>query len=69
MTNEKIDDQTLQMWKRKDGIKQYADVPDNFLRTFAKKHPESVRKFGTAKNATLLYNVAAVLAAINEIGR
>ena len=59
----------LPVWARKQKVQELTGVPDNWLYDFAAEHPESVRKFTAAKNGTLVFNVAAVLEAIQVVGR
>ena len=55
-------------WASKDAImSEVADVPENWLRAFAIRHPKDCRKFASTRNGSMLYRVEAVLAAI-EIG-
>lgn len=55
-------------WASKDAImSEVADVPENWLRAFAIRHPKDCRKFAASRNGSMLYRVEAVLAAI-EIG-
>lgn len=55
-------------WASKDAImSEVADVPENWLRAFAIRHPKDCRKFAATRNGSMLYRVEAVLAAI-EIG-
>jgi hypothetical protein len=56
---------TQKIWASKDAIREeVADVPENWLRGFAIKHPLDCRKFAAARNGSMLYRVDAVLAAI-----
>lgn len=60
----------LPVWARKQKMQELTGVPDNWLYDFAAEHPQSVRKFGGgSKNGTLVFNVAAVLEAIQAVGR
>lgn len=43
-----------------------ADVPENWIRSFAASHPYDCRKFASIRNGSMLYRVAAVLNAIEE---
>ena len=55
-------------WASKEAIMtEVADVPENWLKAFAVKHPTDCRKFSAKRNGSMLYRVAAVLEAI-EIG-
>ena len=55
----------VKVWASKRSIREsIADVPENWLERFAVSQPEDLRKFGTARNATLLYRVSAVLDAV-----
>lgn len=52
-------------WASKDAImSEVADVPENWLRGFAIRHPKDCRKFAATRNGSMLYRVEAVLAAI-----
>lgn len=58
----------LPVWARHDKMQDLSGVPDNFLRDFAVKNPDAVRKFGGgSRNGTLIYNVSAVLSAIDQM--
>ena len=53
-------------WGRMEDIQQFvANVPENWLRTFMVRHPMQIRKLGTSRNSTLLFNARAVLAALD----
>lgn len=55
----------MKIWASKDAIRvEIADVPENWLKGFALAHPLDIRKFAAKRNGTLLYRVAAVVAAI-----
>jgi len=57
------------IWARKSYIQSIAQVPDNYLDSFARKNPRSVRKFGkVGGNATRLFRVADVLKSVEKIG-
>ena len=57
----------MKIWASKDAIRvEIADVPENWLKGFALKHPLDIRKFAAKRNGTLLYRVAAVVAAIED---
>lgn len=57
----------MKIWASKDAIQEeIADVPENWLKGFALKHPLDIRKFAAKRNGTLLYRVAAVVAAIED---
>lgn len=57
----------MKIWASKDAIQEeIADVPENWLKGFALKHPLDIRKFAAKRNGTLLYRVAAVIAAIED---
>lgn len=43
---------------------EIADVPGNWLKGFAIKHPKDCRKFASTRNGSMLFRVSAVLAAI-----
>jgi hypothetical protein len=52
-------------WGKKSDIRQQvANVPENWLDTFAVKQPNDIRKFGSAQNSTLLYRSSAILEAV-----
>lgn len=54
-------------WASKDAImSEVADVPENWLRAFAIRHPNDCRKFAATRNGSMLYRVEAVLAAIEN---
>lgn len=54
-------------WASKDAImSEVADVPENWLRGFAVRHPRDCRKFAATRNGSMLYRVEAVLAAIES---
>ena len=54
-------------WASKDAIiSEVADVPENWLRAFAIRHPKDCRKFAATRNGSMLYRVEAVLAAIEN---
>ena len=58
---------TRKEWASKDAIMQeVADVPENWLRAFAVRHPGDCRKFATTRNGAMMYRVDAVLAAIEK---
>ncbi len=60
----------LPVWARKSNLQELTGAPDKFLYAFASAHPDSVRKFGGGgKNGTLVFRVADVLAAIEDVGR
>ena len=55
------------VWARHAEVKRLTGCPEKWLADFAKKHPENVRKFGNGNsNGTLIFNVAAVLKAIDK---
>lgn len=57
----------MKIWASKDAIQEeIADVPENWLKGFALSHPLDIRKFAAKRNGTLLYRVAAVVAAIED---
>lgn len=57
----------MKIWASKDAIREeIADVPENWLKGFALSHPLDIRKFAAKRNGTLLYRVAAVVAAIED---
>lgn len=57
----------MKIWASKDAIQEeIADVPENWLKGFALEHPLDIRKFAAKRNGTLLYRVAAVVAAIED---
>ena len=52
-------------WVSKKGCcDKVAEVPDNWLVRFAANQPNDIRKFGDARNSTLLFRTSAVLAAV-----
>lgn len=54
-------------WASKDAIMQeVADVPENWLRGFALRHPMDCRKFARSRNGSMMYRVEAVLKAIED---
>ena len=54
-------------WASKDAImSEVADVPENWLRAFAIRHPKDCRKFAATRNGSMLYRVEAVLTAIEN---
>jgi hypothetical protein len=54
-------------WVSKKGCREkVAEVPDNWLVRFAANQPNDIRKFGDARNSTLLFRTAAVLAAVED---
>ena len=58
---------TRKDWASKDAIMQeVADVPENWLRAFAVRHPTDCRKFATTRNGSMMYRVEAVLKAIED---
>lgn len=59
----------LPVWARKTVVQKLTGAPQKFLAAFAKEHPESVRRYGGGgRNGTRIFNVAAVLAAIDGMG-
>lgn len=56
----------IQWASKKSLTASVADVPDNWLVRFAAAQPNDIRKFGSARNSTLLYRSEAVLAAIED---
>lgn len=58
---------TRKEWASKDAlIAEVADVPENWLRGFAIRHPLDCRKFAAKRNGSMMYRVAAVLAALED---
>lgn len=54
-------------WASKDAImSEVADVPENWLRAFAVRHPLDCRKFATTRNGSMMFRVEAVLQAIES---
>ena len=54
-------------WASKDAIlSEVADVPENWLRGFAVRHPGDCRKFAATRNGSMMYRVSAVLRAIED---
>ena len=47
-------------------MQEVADVPENWLRAFAVRHPTDCRKFATTRNGSMMYRVEAVLKAIED---
>lgn len=57
----------MKVWASMDGIiNEIAEVPENWVKSFAINHPNDFRKFGDAKNSRTVYRVAAVLEAIEN---
>lgn len=58
---------TRKEWASKDAImSEVADVPENWLRAFAVRHPTDCRKFAMIRNGAMMYRVDAVLMAIEN---
>jgi len=58
---------TRKEWASRDAImSEVADVPENWLRAFAVRHPTDCRKFATTRNGSMMYRVDAVLKAIED---
>ena len=58
---------TRKEWASKDAIvSEVADVPENWLRAFAVRHPLDCRKFATTRNGSMMFRVEAVLQAIES---
>ena len=58
---------TRKEWASKDAIMaEVADVPENWLRAFAVRHPADCRKFASTRNGAMMYRVDAVLQAIED---
>lgn len=58
---------TRKEWASCEAIRQeVADVPENWLREFAVKHPGDCRKFASTRNGSMMYRVDAVLQAIED---
>lgn len=54
-------------WASKTAIfEEVADVPENWLRGFAVRHPLDCRKFAATRNGSMMYRVEAVLKAIED---
>lgn len=54
-------------WASAEAIRaEVADVPGNWLKGFAIKHPSDCRKFASTRNGSMLYRVSAVLEAIES---
>ncbi len=54
-------------WASKSAIfEEVADVPENWLRGFAARHPLDCRKFAATRNGSMMYRVEAVLKAIED---
>ena len=47
-------------------MSEVADVPENWLRAFAARHPTDCRKFAASRNGSMMYRVDAVLQAIED---
>ncbi|MBR2488052.1 MAG: hypothetical protein IKB52_02925 [Kiritimatiellae bacterium] len=45
---------------------EVADVPENWLRAFAVRHPADCQKFASTRNGAMMYRVDAVLQAIED---
>ena len=59
--------QPVKVWASKRSIREsIADVPECWLERFAVAQPQDLRKFGIARNATLLYRTSAVLDAVEQ---
>lgn len=57
----------MKVWASRRSIRaEIADVPEGWLDRFAVNQPDDVRKFGDARNSTLVFRSAAVVAAIEE---
>ena len=62
------DECALPRWARHGELRRITGVPEKWLAQFAKEHPEHVRKFGNENsNGTLIFNVKAVLSAIENM--
>ena len=58
---------TRKEWASKDAIlAEVADVPENWLRGCALRHPMDCRKFARSRNGSMMYRVGAVLKAIED---
>ena len=58
---------TRKEWASKDAImSEVADVPENWLRAFAVRHPLDCRKFATTRNGSMMFRGEAVLQAIES---
>ena len=58
---------TRKDWASKDAIiQEVADVPENWLRGFALRHPTDCRKFAATRTGSMMYRVEAVLKAIED---
>lgn len=58
---------TRKEWASKDAlVAEVADVPENWLRGFAVRHPMDCRKFAMKRNGSMMYRVEAVLQAIED---
>ena len=48
----------MKVWATMDGIiAEVAEVPENWIKSFAVNHPNDFRKFGDAKNSRTVYRV------------
>lgn len=57
----------MKVWASRRSIRaEIADVPEGWLDRFAVNQPDDVRKFGDARNSTLVFRSSAVVAAIEE---
>ena len=57
----------MKVWASSRAIRsEVADVPENWLKGFAVRHPKECRKFATTRNGSMLYRVSAVLEAIES---
>ena len=57
----------MKVWASRRSIRaEIADVPEGWLDRFAVAQPDDIRKFGDARNSTMVFRSAAVVAAIEE---
>lgn len=57
----------MKVWASRRSIRaEIADVPEGWLDRFALAQPDDIRKFGDARNSTMVFRSAAVVAAIEE---
>lgn len=57
----------MKVWASRRSIRaEIADVPEGWLDRFAVAQPDDVRKFGDARNSTMVFRSTAVVAAIED---
>ena len=58
---------TRKEWASREALlAEVADVPENWLRAFAVRHPMDCRKFSATRNGSMMYRVDAILRAIED---